>query len=281
MKFASYMRCGEAGFGAVQDGMIIDLSRVQNREIRTLKDAIEHGILPSSEDICARPVDFAFSDVTWLPVIPNPGKIICVGLNYESHRLETKRPEAKYPAIFLRYPDSQIAHGQPLIKPRVSEQLDYEGELAVIIGKGGRYIKEENAMEHVAGYACYNDATIRDWQRHTHQFTPGKNFPGTGAFGPFLVTADEIADYKSLTIRTRVNGETVQDSVLSNLIFPVPSLISYCSAFTPLRPGDVIATGTPGGVGDRREPQRYLRAGDIVDVEIGSVGILTNPVASE
>jgi 2-keto-4-pentenoate hydratase/2-oxohepta-3-ene-1,7-dioic acid hydratase in catechol pathway len=281
MKFVSYVRCGEIGFGALRDDGIVDLTNLGNRGISRLQVALQVGALPTGDDIAARSADFTLSDISLLPVIPNPGKILCVGLNYESHRAETKRPDAKYPTIFTRYADSQVAHGQPIIRPRVSDQLDYEGELAVIIGKGGRNIQESDAMAHVAGYACYNDATVRDWQRHTHQFTPGKTFPGTGGFGPAMVTADEIADYTQLRIQTRLNEETVQDSTLSKLIFPIPSLIAYCSAFTPLRPGDVIVTGTPGGVGDRRDPPLYMKPGDLVEVEIDSVGLLANPITDE
>lgn len=279
MKFVSFIRCGRPGFGAVIDDGIIDLSDWKCAS--SLHSAIAAGVLPVAADLRGRSPEFAFSDLTLLPPIPNPGKILCVGLNYESHRLETKRPDAKFPTIFTRFADSQIAHGQPLIKPRVSDLLDYEGELAVVIGRGGRYIPESRAMEHVAGYACYNDATIRDWQRHTHQFTPGKTFPGTGAFGPAMVSADDVEDYRQLGIRTRLNGEVVQQSTLADLIFSIPKLIAYCSSFTPLGAGDVILTGTPGGVGDRREPPLYLKPGDVVEVEIDGIGLLVNPVVSE
>jgi 2-keto-4-pentenoate hydratase/2-oxohepta-3-ene-1,7-dioic acid hydratase in catechol pathway len=204
-----------------------------------------------------------------------------VGLNYETHRRETGRPEEAHPTIFLRLADSQVAHKAELLRPRVSQALDYEGELAVIIGKAGRYVDEHEAMAHVAGYACYNDATLRDWQRHTHQFTPGKNFPQTGAFGPWMVTADEIEDPAALLLVTRVNSEVVQSASLSQLIFTIPRLIAYCSSFTPLTPGDVIATGTPGGVGFKRTPPLYLKPGDRVEVEISQVGRLENGVADE
>jgi 2-keto-4-pentenoate hydratase/2-oxohepta-3-ene-1,7-dioic acid hydratase in catechol pathway len=214
-------------------------------------------------------------------VIPDPAKILCVGLNYETHRAETKRPEAKHPTLFTRYADSQIAHRQPMLKPKFSNALDYEGEMAVIIGQGGRCIPEAEAIAHVAGYACYNDGTIRDWQRHSHQFTPGKTFPGTGAFGPYMVTADEVGDYSQLPIQTRLNGKIMQDATLADLIFPVARLISYISHFTPLGPGDVILSGTPGGVGDRHDPPIYMQPGDVIEVEIGMLGRLINPVIEE
>lgn len=286
MKFISFVRCGKAGFGLLttrKNGQqaIIDLTNKLGSEINSLQDAISLNKLELAEKLANAPADFSLSDVTLLPVIPNPNKILCIGLNYETHRAETKRPDAKYPTIFTRFADSQVADGQPLIIPHVSERFDYEGELAIIIGQGGRYIEEADAMQHVAGYACYNDATARDWQRHTHQFTPGKTFPATGAFGPFMADAKSIGDYTKLKIQTRLNGKIMQDADLSQLIFSIPRLIAYCSSFTPLTAGDVIITGTPGGVGDRREPPVYMQAGDVVEVEISELGILSNPIIAE
>lgn len=282
MKFISFTRLGKAGMGALVDGGIVDLTGRIRPGIDSLKALIAADLLTEAADYAnARAPELTPGDVTLLPVIPDAGKILCVGLNYETHRAETKRPDAKYPTMFTRYADSQIAHGAPMIRPVVSDRLDYEGEMAVIIGRGGRNIAEENALSHVAGYACYNDGTIRDWQRHTHQFGPGKTFPGTGAFGPFMVSADEVGDYRELPIRTRLNGEVVQDATLADLIFPVPRLIAYISTYTPLSAGDVIVTGTPGGVGDRRDPPVYLKPGDVVEVEIGLLGTLVNPVMDE
>lgn len=282
MKLISFVRLGRCGFGAVVADGIIDLTGRLGPDLTSLKALIAADKLEAAADFAAgRPADFTIADVTLLPVVPDAGKILCVGLNYETHRAETKRPDAKHPTMFTRYADSQIAHGQPMILPSVSDKLDYEGEMAVIIGRGGRYIAEDRAMSHVAGYACYNDGTIRDWQRHTHQFGPGKTFPGTGGFGPYMVTADEVGDYSRLSIRTRLNGDIMQDARLSDLIFPVERLIAYISSYTPLSAGDVILTGTPGGVGDRREPPLYMKAGDIVEVEIDGLGRLVNPVAAE
>jgi 2-keto-4-pentenoate hydratase/2-oxohepta-3-ene-1,7-dioic acid hydratase in catechol pathway len=282
MKLVSFIRLGRAGFGAVVKGGIIDLTGALGPEIVSLRTLLASGGLDRvRQGIEGRAADFTVSDITLLPVIPDAGKVLCVGLNYETHRAETKRPEAQYPTLFTCYADSQIAHGQPMIRPVVSDRLDYEGELAVIIGAGGRYIPEAEAMAHVAGYACYNDGTIRDWQKHTHQFGPGKTFPGTGGFGPWLLTRDEVADYRDLTIETRLNGEVMQHASLTDLIFPIERLIAYISSFTPLAPGDVILTGTPGGVGDRREPPLYMKAGDIVEVEIGPLGCLVNTVIDE
>jgi 2-keto-4-pentenoate hydratase/2-oxohepta-3-ene-1,7-dioic acid hydratase in catechol pathway len=214
-----------------------------------------------------------------LPVIPNPGKVICVGLNYKSHVAETKRPDSDHPSLFLRFADTLVADGDAVLRPSYSDRFDWEGELAFVIGKGGRYIPKAQAFEHIAGYTCFNDVTVRDWQRHTHQFTPGKNFPGTGAFGPCMVTSDEVPDVTKLTLETRVNGNVMQHASVGDLIFDIPVLVEYISTFTPLSPGDVIATGTPGGVGDRREPPLYMKDGDTVEVEISGLGVLRNRVA--
>ena len=174
-----------------------------------------------------------------------------------------------------------MADGAPIIKPAVSDNLDYEGELALVIGRGGRNIKPEDALDHVAGYAPFMDGSVRDFQRHTAQFTPGKNFPCTGGFGPALVTPDEIGDLAALPIETRLNGETMQKASLADLIFSIPDVIAYCSQFTPLAPGDVIATGTPGGVGERRTPSVWLKDGDVVEVMVGAAGTLTNRIVAE
>lgn len=281
MKLATFKRDGRAGWGVV----VVDGIADTGTALAGRYDGIKAVLAADALDEVAAAVDSAPrldpSDVEWLPVLPDPGKILCIGLNYETHRQETGREATGHPAVFTRFADTQVGHAAAIIRPHVSTALDYEGELAVVIGRGGRYIARDEAMAHVAGYACYNDATVRDWQRHTIQFTPGKNFPGTGGFGPVLVTADEIADYRSLRLDTRVNGETVQSAGLDQLIFDIPTLIEYCSSFTPLSPGDVIATGTPGGVGFKREPQLFLKPGDTVEVEIPGVGLLSNGVADE
>ena len=216
-----------------------------------------------------------------LPVLPNPGKLICVGLNYKSHVAETKRADSDHPSLFLRFNDSLAAHGDEVLRPVFSERFDWEGELAFVIGKGGRHIAQADAFGHIAGYACFNDISVRDWQRHTHQFTPGKNFPGTAPFGPVLVTRDEVPDVKALTLETRVNGEVMQRASVADLIFDIPTIVAYVSRFTPLSPGDVIATGTPGGVGDRREPPLYMKHGDLVEVEITGLGVLRNRIGTD
>jgi 2-keto-4-pentenoate hydratase/2-oxohepta-3-ene-1,7-dioic acid hydratase in catechol pathway len=220
------------------------------------------------------------SDARLLPVIPNPGKVFCVGLNYKSHVAEMKRADSEHPAIFTRFADSLSAHGAPLPKPVATQRFDFEGQLAVIIGKSGRNIAQAQAWDHIAGYACFNDGTARDWQRHTHQWTPGTNFPATGPLGPFMASQKAIPDVNQLTLQSRLNGQVMQHASLADLIFTLPVIIEYLSGFTNLSPGDVIATGTPGGVGDKREPPVYMNSGDVIEVEITGLGILRNVVVN-
>ena len=273
---------GKVGFGVVKENGIIDLTGRIHNDVSSIKDLLKLDLIEKAEEFVAekRP-EISISEITHLPVIPDPEKIFCIGLNYQEHKEETGRPDVENPTIFTRFANSQTGHLQPLLKPNFSDRFDYEGELAITIGKGGRYIPEDKAMEHIAGYSCYNDGSIRDWQRHTTQFTPGKNFPATGPFGPYLVTEDEIGDYKKLPIETRLNGKVMQKANLSDLIFPIPKLINYISSFTTLAVGDVIVTGTPGGVGDRRDPPIYMKPGDVVEVDIGKVGILMNFITED
>ena len=224
---------------------------------------------------------FPITAARFAPVIPRPRAVWCLGLNYEDHRIETGRAKAAYPTLFTRFWPSLAGHGEPLLRPTLSEELDYEGELAVVIGRPGRHIRKEEALAHVAGYACFNDGSVRDFQRHSSQFGPGKNFYRTGAFGPWLVTADEVPDPQNLPIRTRLNGQVVQDSHTSRMTWSVSALIAYLSGITPLFPGDVLITGTPSGVGVARRPPRFLRPGDLVEVEIGPLGILRNRIVAE
>ena len=282
MKLISFSRLGEVGFGAVVESGIVDLTGKLGSDIRSLRALIEADLFhAASRYVAGRAGELAPADVSFLPVIPDAGKILCIGLNYAKHQAETGRPDVPHPTIFTRFADTQVGHGQPMVKPNSSDRFDFEGELAIVIGRGGRSIPEDAALAHVAGYACYNDGSVRDWQRHTSQFTPGKNFAATGGFGPLLVTADEVGDYTRLPIETRLNGEVMQKATLADLIFPIPRLISYISEFTPLSSCDVIVTGTPGGVGDRRDPPVYMKPGDIVEVDIGPVGTLVNPVIAE
>ncbi|RZA16492.1 MAG: FAA hydrolase family protein [Lysobacteraceae bacterium] len=279
MRYLSYTNPeGRATWGALTDRGITDLSSIAP----TLRDAIANGALAQAAGaLDAGPAVHAESDITFLPLIAAPDKVLCVGLNYRTHILETGRAMPKYPSVFTRFANTQVGHGQPMIRPRVSEKFDYEGELAIVIGKTCRHVAAKDAESVIAGYSCYNDGSVRDWQHHTHQFTPGKNFPGTGGFGPWLVTPDEFRDFGDRQIRTRLNGTELQSAPLSDLVFDVPALVEYCSTFTQLEPGDVILTGTPGGVGAFREPPVWMKAGDIVEVEIEGLGILSNPIADE
>ena len=219
--------------------------------------------------------------ITWLPPVARPSKIFCIGVNYDAHRRETGRDPTAHPTVFTRFAHTLVGHGQALVRPAVSERFDYEGELAVIIGRGGRRIGAEHALAHVAGYACFNDGSVRDYQRHTSQFTPGKNFDHTGGFGPWLLTADEVADPQALTLETRLAQEVMQRAPTAHMIFSVTAIIEYISSFCTLMPGDVIATGTPGGVGDKRHPPRYMQPGEEVEVDIEGIGTLCNPIVLE
>lgn len=265
---------GTPSFGRVEGDTVHDLG--DQGGAAWLRDALG-GDLSSLEATATH----RRSDVRLLPLIPNPDKILCVGLNYATHVAETGREQKDHPAIFTRWADTLVADGDPVVRPTESTRFDYEGELAVIIGKGGRRISREDAMAHVAGYSIFNDVSVRDWQRHNIQFTPGKNFPATGAFGPEMVTRDAIADIAGQRVQTRVNGELVQDQPVSDMIWDIPTIIEYCSTFTELAPGDVIASGTPGGVGDKRTPPLYLKAGDQVEVSVGEIGRLHNKVVDE
>lgn len=267
-------------WGVVEGESFRDVGAVLAGRYADLKAALASGLDGVAQAV-ASAASAPIADVEWLPVIPNPDKILCVGLNYEMHRQETGRAEVENPTIFARYANSQTGHLAPIVRPKVSSDLDYEGELAVVIGKPGRYISREDAIGHVAGYAIYNDGSIRDFQRHTHQFTPGKNFPDTGAFGPWMMTPDELGPLPELRIQTRLNGHVVQEATFANMIFDIARQIEYCSTFTRLEAGDVIASGTPGGVGAKRNPPLWMQPGDIVEVEIDRLGVLKNPITQE
>jgi 2-keto-4-pentenoate hydratase/2-oxohepta-3-ene-1,7-dioic acid hydratase in catechol pathway len=282
MRLASYSVRGIPSYGAVTDAGVVDLQMRLGDTFPTLKALLAGPGIQAARRIAEKePPDYRLEEVALLPVIPDVEKIFCVGINYHSHRQETGRQESPYPTIFTRFANTQVGHLQPLIKPRVSDAFDFEAELAVIIGKPGRHVPKDRALEHIAGYSCYHDGSVRDWQRHTSQFTPGKNFPGTGGFGPWLVTADDIPDPSELTVVMRLNGHEMQHATTDLLIFDVPTLINYITTFTELVPGDVIATGTPGGVGFARNPPIYMKPGDIAEVEITGIGVLRNPVKAE
>lgn len=275
MQLVSFRVDGTETWGVLTDGEVHDLGAVG---ASTLRAAIAAGTATTDHpDASVHPL----ASVELLPPIPDARKIICVGLNYADHIAEMGRPMPEKPVIFTRFADSLVGAADALVAPGASEQFDYEGEFAVVIGRRVRGVSREDALEAVFGYSIVNDGSVRDYQRHTPQFAPGKNFPASGAFGPAIVTPDEFGVVGAQRIRTRVNGETVQDSTLDQLVFDVAALISYCSQWTELGPGDVIATGTPGGVGDGREPKLWLRSGDEVEVEVDGIGVLRNLVVGE
>jgi 2-keto-4-pentenoate hydratase/2-oxohepta-3-ene-1,7-dioic acid hydratase in catechol pathway len=281
MRFASFTIAGRRSYGAVQGDRIIDLGRSLEGRCPTLRTAIAAlGARGLGEAAASAAGSLALADVTLLPPIPDPDKIICIGLNYRDHAKEANMKIPENMSLFSRLTNTLVAHGAPILRPKVSGDLDYEGELGVIIGKPGRHIAERDALDHVFGYTCFNDGSVRDFQLK-HSTTAGKNFPSTGGCGPWIVTADEIPDPSRLTLTTRVNGREVQKKGTDNMIFSVPAIIAYLSQWTRLEPGDVIATGTPEGVGFARKPPLWLKPGDVVEVEISGIGVLRNPIAAE
>lgn len=282
MRVLSFRFDGRESFGIVTAAGVIDAGRRLDVPLASVRDVLAEDALDELRELSEQvQADYAFDEIEFLPVIPVADKIICVGINYRPHIEETGREPPAYPMLFTRFPSSQTGHGQPLITPSVSGKFDYEGELAVIIGRGGRHIPEHGALRHVAGYACFNDGSVRDYQRHTSQFTPGKNFTRSGGFGPWMTTADEIGDPAALTLETRLNGTTMQSASVGDLVFDIPALIAYISTFAALLPGDVIVTGTPGGVGFVRKPPVYMKPGDVVEVDISGIGVLRNTVSEE
>jgi len=280
MKLASIRVKGINVWGRVEGDEIIVPDKAFLHANPLLVDAIAKDALGMLLEV-RESVRIPVAEAEFLPVIPHPGRIICVGINFMPHILEMGREPPEYPWLFVRWPDSQVGHRQPLVKPLASQKYDFEGELAVIIGKTARHVRAADALNYVAGYACFMDGSVRDWQNHGSQFTPGKNFKSSGSFGPWLVTTDEIPDPATLNLETRLNGQLMQKAALAELCFDVPSLIEYCSTFAELQPGDVISTGTPGGVGFARKPPVWLQAGDTIEVAIDGIGVLQNPVVAE
>jgi 2-keto-4-pentenoate hydratase/2-oxohepta-3-ene-1,7-dioic acid hydratase in catechol pathway len=282
MKLSSYRTSDGIGYGVVTDKGVVDLTRRLGAKYPDLKALIAGNALTEAEKAAqgAAP-DYQLSQLTFLPVIANPGKIVCVGLNYEEHRVETGRDKTEMPALFMRVPESQVGHDQPILMPRESTHLDYEAEIALIIGKAGRRISEADSWNHIAGYAAYNDGSVRDWQRHTIQWTAGKNFSQTGGFGPWMTTRGEIKDGEELTLEARLNGQVMQHATTEMMIHRFPSLINYISTFTTLEPGDVIVTGTPGGVGARRTPPVWMKVGDKIEIELTKCGTLVNSIVRD
>jgi len=282
LKLATYLHQGHAGYGIVEGDGIIDLTRRIGARFPDIRTLLAHeGLGEAKKAAAGQKADLKLSEVILLPPIPNPGKIFCIGLNYEDHRQETRREKTEAPAVFVRFPESQVGHDQPILRPRESTKLDFEGEIAVIIGKSGRRISEKDSWDYVAGYSCYNDGSVRDWQWATTQWTAGKNFAATGGFGPWIVTADEIPAATELTLITRLNGVEMQHTTTALLVHTIPSLIAHLSTWVPLEAGDVIVSGTPGGVGARREPPVWMKPGDVVEIEVSRVGILRNTVADD
>ena len=280
MKLASYMTDGKSAYGVVSgDGVITMNDRLRVRH-PTLRDALAGGALEEIRGTAqsARP-DRKLSEIRFLPAIPNPEKILCVGINYKSHAAEQGHEAPKLPNIFTRFVNTLVPHDGEMIRPKVSTSFDFEGELAVVIGRGGRHVSQEDALKHVAGYTCFCDGSVRDFTKYS--LVASKNFAGTGPLGPWIVTADEIPDPTALTLVTRLNGQEMQRSGTDMLIHSIPAIIAFCSVFTPLAPGDIIATGTPDGIGAKRTPPVWMKAGDVLEVEISKIGTLRNRIADE
>ena len=285
MRFAAYQSDKGPGLAvALADGKFRGLAESDAGFPGTLPQLVAGGAdaLRAAGRQFAQAAEIDLGALAWLPPLPRPGKIICVGLNYVDHSLESGFTPPAYPTIFARFASSLIGHGAAIRRPLASTQLDYEGEMVAVIGKAGRHIARERALDHVIGYSIFNDASIRDFQTKSPQWTVGKNFDGTGAFGPVFVTADELpAGGKGLRIQTRLNGQTVQNATTDDMIFDVASLISILSEAITLSAGDIIVTGTPSGVGMARKPQLFMQDGDICEIELEGVGTLRNYIADE
>jgi 2-keto-4-pentenoate hydratase/2-oxohepta-3-ene-1,7-dioic acid hydratase in catechol pathway len=284
-RLATYSVNGSTKYGAVVDGGIVDLSARFAKDYPTLREAIAAGALTKLADEGAKhSPDHALDAITWLPPIPAPEKIICIGVNYPDRNAEYKdgQDAPKYPSMFLRTPRSFVGHNTPLVRPRASAQLDYEGEVVLVIGKAGRHIAESKALDHIAAVTLCNEGTIRDWVRHAKfNVTQGKNFESTGSLGPWIVPYTNEAQIADIRLTTHVNGELRQEDRTSRLIFSFRYIINYISTFTTLVPGDVIVTGTPTGAGARFDPPRYLKPGDVIEVEAENIGVLRNGVTDE
>ena len=278
MRLISYRDKQGPTFGVVVDGGIVEAGR--NMGFASLREALAAGALDEIRDATMGvPPDVQEADVKILPIIPNPEKILCAGRNYKDHVAEMGAKLPDNPTWFIKSHQTLVAHGEPLVKPDVSDCFDFEGEFTAIIGKPGRHIRESEALDYVAGYTCFMDGSIRDYQKHSTM--AGKNFHRTGPAGPYMVTTDELPDPTKLVITTRLNGEVVQHCGTDMLIFSLPRLISYISDVMPLTPGDLIATGSPSGSGAGRTPPLWMKVGDVIEVELSGVGVLRNPIAAE
>jgi 2-keto-4-pentenoate hydratase/2-oxohepta-3-ene-1,7-dioic acid hydratase in catechol pathway len=279
MKLASYLADGKECFGVVTGDGVVTLNQRLSGYANLRAALAGNALADIRKAVDGAKPDHRLAEIKWLPPIPNPEKILCAGINYRSHAAETGRELPKQPSMFIRFTNTLVGHEGELIRPSVSDNFDFEGEFALVVGRGGRHIPAERALEHVAGYTCFVDGSVRDYQRFS--VTSGKNFPGTGPIGPWIVTTDEIPDPTRLTLTTRLNGTEVQKSGTDLLIYSVPQIIAFCSDFTPLAPGDVIATGTPEGVGHRRTPPLWMKPGDVLEVEISNIGTLRSRVVDE
>jgi 2-keto-4-pentenoate hydratase/2-oxohepta-3-ene-1,7-dioic acid hydratase in catechol pathway len=282
LKIATFAAGGRTSYGAVVGDGIVDLgSRLRHK---SLLDLLRAGALGEAKVALGEKPDVALSDVTLLRPVEFPEKILCIGVNYANRNEEYKDGSElpKYPSMFFRTPGSFVGSGVPLIKPNVTKQFDYEGEIALVIGREGRRIAKERAHEYIAGYTLCNEGTAREWTRHSKfNVTQGKNFDSTGSLGPWMVTADEIDPGKPLRLTTKVNGETRQDDTTASLIFTFADLLAYVTIFTTLKPGDIIVTGTPTGAGARFDPPRWLNAGDVIEISVPEIGTLRNEVVDE
>ena len=280
MKLASYIADGKECYGVVAGDGVITMNERFGGHAASLREAIAGNLLPQIKEAAAHGrADRKLSDIKFLPVIPNPEKILCVGINYKSHAAEHGTEAPKLPNIFTRFVNTLVAHEGEMLRPKVSTSFDFEGELALVIGKGGRHIKAADALKHVAGYTCFCDGSVRDFTKYS--LVASKNFLGTGPLGPWLVTADEIPDPTRLTLVTRLNGKEMQRSGTDMLIHSIPAIIEFCSVFTPLSPGDIVATGTPDGIGAKQNPPVWMKAGDVLEIEISGIGTLRNKIVDE
>jgi 2-keto-4-pentenoate hydratase/2-oxohepta-3-ene-1,7-dioic acid hydratase in catechol pathway len=284
MRFLSFSKNGNESFGAVVGDGVVDLG-ARHENLTDLRSALRAGNLDElAAEAGQATADYSLSDIEFLPTIPNPEKVICIGVNYANRNEEYKDGSSapKYPSVFMRTRESLVGHEQLILDPPESEQLDYEGEIVIVIGKEGRRIPQDRTHEHVAGLTIMNEGSIRDYLRHAKfNVTQGKNFAKSGSLGPWMVTPDELDPMGELQVMTRVNGEERQNDVTANLMFPFRYLVSYLSTFYHLKPGDIIATGTPNGAGARFDPPKYLRPGDTVEVEVPGIGVLRNEVTAE
>ena len=289
MRLLSFESAAGASFGAVKDDGVVDLGSRLDGGQRTLRGWLERsseaaGIQELEETVARTDADLDLDEIRYLPTVPDPQKIICIGVNYGDRNAEYRdnKSQAKYPSVFLRTRESLVGHQEPILRPPESEQLDYEGEIVLVVGKAGRRIPRDRVWDHIAGMTLMNEGSVRDWLRHARfNVTQGKNFERSGSLGPWMVTRDELPARDALHLTTRVNGEVRQDDTTANLLFPFDYLVPYLSTFMRLQPGDVIATGTPTGAGARFDPPKYLKSEDVVEVSVPEIGTLVNPVMNE